>query len=275
MSAPEVSIVVPAHNEAESLEILAAEIRGALDGGGTSYELIVVDDGSTDATPAVLRRLAAADGRVRVVAQRRRAGQSAALAAGFRRARGAIVVTLDADLQNDPADIPRLLAELPGFGLVCGVRTGRRDGGLRRLSSRLANAVRNRVTGERIADVGCSLKACRADVLRRVPAFDGMHRFLPTLMRLEGARVKEVPVSHRPRLYGTTKYGVGNRLWRALADLAAVRWMQRRSLDRGLSEEIADWTTTPYGSPSASAARPSSSAASSSSGSPPSAARRA
>jgi dolichol-phosphate mannosyltransferase len=275
INAPEVSIVIPAHNEAESLEALAGEIRRALDGEGLAYEVIFVDDGSTDATPAALRRLAAADGRVRVVRQRRRAGQSAALDAGFRRARGAILVTLDADLQNDPADIPRLLAELPGHDLVCGVRTRRRDDWVRRVSSRLANGVRNRVTDERIADVGCSLKAYRAEVLRRVPMYDGMHRFLPTLLRLEGARVKEVPVAHRPRLHGETKYGIGNRLWKGIADLAAVRWMQRRWIDRGLSEEIADWTTTPYGSPSASAARPSSSAASSSSGSPPSAAGRA
>jgi glycosyltransferase involved in cell wall biosynthesis len=273
--APEVSIVVPARDEAESLEVLAGEIRGALDGSGLDYELIVVDDGSTDSTPEVLRRLAAVDGRVRVVRQRRRAGQSAALDAGFRHARGELVVTLDGDLQNDPADVPRLLAELADCDLVCGVRTERRDGWHRRASSRIANAVRNRVTGERIADVGCGLKAYRAEVLRRMPRFDGMHRFLPTLMRLAGARVKEVPVGHRPRLHGESKYGVGNRLWRALADLAAVRWMQRRALDRGISEEIADWTTTSYGSPSDSAARPYSSAASSSSGSPPSAARRA
>lgn len=277
INAPEVSIVVPAHNEAESLETLAGEIRRAMDGGpgGPAYELLFVDDGSTDRTPAVLRRLAEADGRVRVVRQRRRAGQSAALDAGFRRARGAVVVTLDADLQNDPADIPRLLSELPGYDLVCGVRTRRRDDWLRRASSRIANGVRNRLTDERIADVGCSLKAYRAEVLNRVPMYDGMHRFLPTLMRLAGARVKEVPVGHRPRLHGETKYGVGNRLWKGLADLAAVRWMQRRWIDRGLSEEILDWTETPYGSPSDSAVRPSSSAASSSSGSPPSAAGRA
>src|SRR5436305_931063 len=175
VSAPDLSIVVPAHNEAESLETLAGEIRRALD-GGFAYELIVVDDASTDATPEVLRALAAADSRVRVIRQRRRGGQSAALDAGFRRARGAVLVSLDADLQNDPADIPRLLAELPGYDLVCGVRTRRQDDWLRRVSSRLANGVRNRLTDERIADTGCSLKAYRAEVLRRVPMYDGMHR---------------------------------------------------------------------------------------------------
>jgi dolichol-phosphate mannosyltransferase len=273
--APEVSIVVPAHDEAESLEILAGEIRGALDGAGLDYEVIFVDDGSRDATPEVLRGLAAADRRVRVVRQRRRAGQSAALDAGFRRARGELVVTLDADLQNDPADIPRLLAALPGHDLVCGVRARRRDDWLRRVSSRIAGAVRNRMTGDRLADAGCSLRVYRAEILRRVPMYDGMHRFLPILLRLAGARVEEVPVSHRPRLHGSTKYGVGNRLWRGLADLAAVCWMQSRWIDRGLSEEIAPCAKTSCGSPSDSAVRPSSSAASSSSGSPPSASGRA
>jgi len=273
--APEISIVVPAHDEAESLEILAGEIRGALDGAGLDYEVIFVDDGSTDATLEVLHGLAAADRRVRVVRQRRRAGQSAALDAGFRRARGELVVTLDADLQNDPADIPRLLAALPGHDLVCGVRTRRRDDWLRRVSSRIAGAVRNRLTGDRLADAGCSLRVYRAEVLRRVPMYDGMHRFLPILLRLAGARVEEVPVSHRPRLHGAAKYGIANRLWRGLADLAAVCWMQRRWIDRGLSEEIAPCAKTSCGSPSDSAVRPSSSAASSSSGSPPSASGRA
>ncbi len=272
---PEVSLVIPARDEAESLERLAGEIRTALDPCGLAYEVLFVDDGSADATPGVLRRLAAADGRLRILRLRRSCGQSAALDAGFRRAAGAVIVTLDADLQNDPADIPRLLTALEGCDLVCGVRTSRQDGWLRRLSSRLANAVRNRATGERIADVGCSLRAIRADLLAAVPMYHGMHRFLPTLMRLAGARIRQVPVSHRPRLHGASKYGVANRLVRTLADLAAVRWMERRWIDRTLCEEIAEWTTTPYGSSSDSAAKASSSAASSSSGSPPSARKRA
>lgn len=272
---PDLSLVIPVFDEEENLPPLAAEIRAALDPAGLAYEVLFVDDGSTDDSPAVLRALAAADPRLRVVRLRRNAGQSAALEAGFRHARGAVVVTLDADLQNDPADIPRLLAELPGWDLVCGVRVERRDDWVRRASSRIANGVRNRLTRESITDVGCTLKAFRADVARGMPMFTGMHRFLPTLARLQGARVKEVAVNHRPRLHGVPKYGIGNRLWRALADLFAVRWMQKRWIDRRLAEEISDWTTTPYGSPSASSARPSSPSVSSSSGSPPSAVGRA
>jgi dolichol-phosphate mannosyltransferase len=272
---PEVSLVIPVFNEEENLRPLAAEIRGVLEPAGLDYEVVWVDDGSTDASPAVLRELAAAEPRLRVVRLHRNSGQSAALDAGFRHARGGVVVTLDADLQNDPADIPRLLAELAGWDLVCGVRVRRQDDWVRRVSSRIANGVRNRLTHESITDVGCTLKAFRAELLPGIPMFTGMHRFLPTLARLQGARVKEVAVNHRPRLHGMAKYGIGNRLWRALADLFAVRWMQKRWIDRRLAEEIADWTTTPYGSPSASSARPSSLPVSSSSGSPPSAVERA
>lgn len=277
MSIPRVSIVVPVYNEEESLPVLAAEIAAAM-AAAPDYELLLVDDGSTDGSPAVLARLAAADPRIRVLRLGRNSGQSAALAAGFAHARAPVTVTLDADLQNDPADIPRLLAELDaGWDVVCGVRTERQDTWVRRLSSRLANGVRNRLTHERVTDVGCTLRACRTEALRRVPVFKGMHRFLPTLLRMEGARVKEVPVRHRPRRYGEAKYGIGNRLWRGLADLFAVRWMQSRWIDRGNVEEVTPWhkSSTPSGSSSASSDRPSSSAASSSSGSPPSGTRRA
>jgi glycosyltransferase involved in cell wall biosynthesis len=236
---PELSLVVPVFNEAENLEPLWAEIRAALEPAHPRFEALFVDDGSTDASPAVLRRLAAGDRRLRVLRLRRNSGQSAAFDAGFRRARAPVVVTLDADLQNDPADIPRLLAELADCDVVCGVRARRRDSFVRRASSRIANGVRNRLTGESIADVGCSLKAYRAEFLGRIPMFTGMHRFLPTLLKLEGARVKEVPVAHRPRLHGVAKYGIGNRVFRALADLFAVRWMQRRWIARRDVEEVA------------------------------------
>jgi glycosyltransferase involved in cell wall biosynthesis len=272
----DVSLVIPVHNEEENLALLAAEIRAALDGSGRSYEVLWVDDASTDGSLAALGRIAVADPRARVLRLARSSGQSAALAAGFRNARGEVVVTLDADLQNDPADIPRLLAEMaetaetPGWDLVSGVRIRRRDDWVRRLSSRIANGVRNWATGERVSDSGCSLKAYRAEYLRRVPMFKGMHRFLPTLVRLDGARIKEMPVNHRPRLHGKTKYSIGNRIFRSLADLFAVRWMERRWIDRRLQEEITDWNPSTYGSSSASSANPSSSAVSSSSGSPPS-----
>jgi dolichol-phosphate mannosyltransferase len=267
--------VIPVYNEEENLPVLAAELHGALAGLGRSYEVIYVDDGSTDGSPEVLRQLAREDPTVRVIRQRRNHGQSAALDAGFRFARGGIVVTLDADLQNDPADIPRMLELMDCYDVVSGVRAKRRDTWVRKASSRIANRVRNRVTHDQVTDVGCTLRVSRTEYLRRIPMFTGMHRFLPTLLKMAGARTTEIPVNHRPRLHGQPKYGIGNRLWRALADLFAVRWMQKRWIDRQLSEEITDWNTATSGSSSASSARLSSSAASSSSGSPPSGKSRA
>ena len=270
---PEISLVIPVYNEEENLPVLAAEIRAALEPTGLAYEVIYVDDGSTDASPRVLADLAREDPRTRIVRQRRNSGQSAAFDAGFRHARGGIVVTLDADLQNDPADIPRLLERLDGFDVVNGVRTRRQDDWVRRISSKIANGVRNRVTHESVTDVGCTLRACRAEYLRRIPVFNGMHRFLPTLLRMEGARVTEVPVNHRPRLHGQPKYGIHNRLWRGIADLFGVRWLQKRWVDRNLSEEIDAWNTNSSGTSgpsSVSSDNPSSSPAFSSSGSPPS-----
>jgi dolichol-phosphate mannosyltransferase len=269
---PEISVVIPVYNEEENLPVLAAEIRAAMasvETAGRPYEVILVDDGSTDTSPAVMARLAREDPRIRILRQRRNSGQSAALDAGVRYARGGIVVTLDADLQNDPADIPRLLERMEGFDVVSGVRAKRRDTWVRRVSSKIANGIRNRVTHESVTDVGCTLRAMRIEYLRRIPVFNGMHRFLPTLLRMEGARVTEVPVNHRPRLHGQPKYNIRNRIFRALADLFGVRWMQTRWIDRGLAEEVDVWNTTPSGSSSGSSDRPSSSAASSSSGSPP------
>jgi glycosyltransferase involved in cell wall biosynthesis len=275
MAEPEVSLIVPVFNEEENLPVLAGEIEAAMAATPYAYEIVYVDDGSTDGSPEVLRRLADEEPRARILRLRRNSGLSAALDAGFRHARGEVLVSLDSDLQNDPADIPRLLAELAGCDVVCGVRARRRDDWLRRISSRVANAVRNWATAESIADVGCTLRAYRAEYVRRIPMFSGMHRFLPTLLRFEGARIKEVPVNHRPRLHGEPKYNVRNRIFKALADLMAVRWMRRRRIDRRLVEEIEGWSHTTYGSPSASPARPSSSPASSSSGSPPNAASAA
>src|SRR3989449_1806232 len=169
-----------------------------------------------------------------------RAGQTAAFAAGFRAARGCVAVTLDADLENDPADIPALLSELErsDAAAVVGYRVDRRDSGWKRLQSRIANGVRNRLNRETIRDTGCSLKAFRADAARELPLFNGMHRFLPTLIKMQGGRVSEVPVRHRPRRFGRTKYGMWNRVFRSLADAFAVRWMQRRALRYRIREEL-------------------------------------
>lgn len=270
---PNLSLVVPLYNEAESLPPLTREIARALEPLSLSWEMIYVDDGSTDESLQVLRRLAADDPRLRIFCLERNCGQSAALAAGFHHARGPIVVTLDADLQNDPADIPKLLETLAETGaeVVCGIRSRRRDSWLRRVSSKVANAVRNRLTADRVTDVGCTLRACRRDLLLEVPMFDGMHRFLPTLLKMAGARVVEIPVNHRPRLHGRPKYNIRNRIWRSLVDLFAVCWMQRRWIDRRLVEEVSpSWTpqpSKPSGSASDSSGKPSSPPVSSSSGS--------
>jgi glycosyltransferase involved in cell wall biosynthesis len=234
----QLSVVVPLFNEEECIEPLIEEIHEVLDGYGKSYEILLVDDASGDRSAEILSSLATSDPRLRVVRHRKNLGQSAALVSGFDRVRGEIVITLDADLQNDPADIPRLLAKLDHFDVVCGVRTNRQDDRIRKLSSKIANAVRNRLTHDSITDVGCSLRVCRTPFLANLPTFDGMHRFLPTLLKLNGARVTEIPVNHRPRAAGESKYGVGNRLWRGIADLLAVRWIRRRFIDRSQAQEI-------------------------------------
>ena len=225
---PDLSAVVPAYNEVESLPPLFSELRAALDATGRTWELIVVDDGSTDGTREALEAEAARDGRVRAVVLERNAGQSAALAAGLVRARGEVIVTLDADLQNDPADQPRLLAALEHADVVSGVRAKRRDTWVRRVSSRIANAVRRGVLKDPVTDIGCSFKVYRREVLEGLPMFVGVHRFLPALCVFRGARFAEVELHHRARAHGVSKYGVGNRLWRGIADLVGVQWLKTR-----------------------------------------------
>lgn len=226
----DLSLVIPVFNERDNLEPLVGEIGASLAGSGWRYEVILVDDGSNDGSDAVLARLRPLHPELRVVRFARNAGQTAAIDAGFRRARGGVVVTLDADLQNDPADIPRLVRELDGWDAVVGVRARRRDTLVRRVSSRIANYVRNRLSDETIADTGCSLKAYRREALGSLKLYRGMHRFLPTLLKMEGRRVREFPVGHRPRVHGDSKYGIGNRLVPSFVDLLAVRWMKKRAL---------------------------------------------
>jgi len=228
--APHLSVVIPVYEEEDSLAPLHGELDAALRGVAGGVEILYVDDGSRDASLARLREIAARDPRVRVVALDGNHGQSAAFEAGFRHARGEVVATLDADGQNDPADLPLLLAHLDEADVVNGVRAGRHDSIARKLSSRIANGFRNRMTHESVSDVGCSLRVMRRAYLDRVKLWRGMHRFLPTLLRLEGARIVEVPVSHRPRRHGTSKYGIRNRLFAGFVDVFAVRWMQKRAL---------------------------------------------
>jgi dolichol-phosphate mannosyltransferase len=236
-TSPALSVVIPAYNEAPNVEPCYRELVEVLAAGGRAFEVVFVDDGSTDDTAAAVRRLARADPRVRLLRFRRNAGQTAALDAGFRAARGAVVVTMDADLQNDPRDIPRLLAALAGQDAVCGWRVDRRDPWTKRLASRVANPVRNWFTRDGVHDTGCSLKAFRREALQRLHLYRGMHRFLPALLQMEGFRVAEIPVSHRPRRAGVSKYGNWRRLWTGVADLWAVRWMARRRLGYELEQE--------------------------------------
>jgi glycosyltransferase involved in cell wall biosynthesis len=194
------------------------------------FEIIYVDDGSTDGSSQLLDRLAAEHASVIVLHFDRNYGQTSAFDAGFKRSTGALVVTMDGDLQNDPADIGTLLAYTEKYDLVCGWRTERHDSLTRKISSRVANAVRSAVTGDHVHDTGCSLKVFRREVVDRLQLFVGMHRFFPALALMHGFTVTEVPVRHHPRMHGLSKYGVGNRLFKGLYDLLAVRWMQDRVL---------------------------------------------
>ncbi|MBL8863345.1 MAG: glycosyltransferase family 2 protein [Planctomycetes bacterium] len=225
-----ISVVVPVFDEEQNLRPLQAEITAALDLLGEPAEIVYVDDGSRDGSLAVLLELWRADPRVRIVQFARNAGQTAAMAAGFDHARGAIVVTLDADLQNDPADIPRLVARLrDGFDVVAGWRKQRHDGFvLRRLPSLVANRLIAAVTGVAIHDTGCTLKAFRREVVRNLPIYAEQHRFLPAMSAGSGARVAELVVNHRPRRFGRSKYGLG-RATRVLLDLLSVQLISQFS----------------------------------------------
>jgi dolichol-phosphate mannosyltransferase len=230
---PDVSVVVPCHNEAANLRALVAEIHRALDPVGLSYEVIVTDDASADDSWKVLKDLAAADPRLRVQRFAANCGESAASWAGMQAARGATIVTIDADLQNDPADIPRLLAGLERADCVCGTRVGSRgegDGLVRIASSRIANWVRTRLSGDDTTDAGCTYRAFRRECIARIRFFKGMHRFLPTLIRMDGFTVTEVPVANRPRVSGESHYGIRNRVFSSFVDLLAVRWMRSRDV---------------------------------------------
>jgi glycosyltransferase involved in cell wall biosynthesis len=230
------SVVVPVYDEADNVEPLHREIDAALAGVEGGVEFIYVDDGSRDGSGDRLLELAKRDQRVRVIRFDANHGQSAALDAGFRAVEGEFTVTLDADLQNDPADIPRLLEALDRADVVNGVRMKRRDSLVRKISSRVANGFRNWATRESVTDVGCSLRVMRSSYLRRVKLYRGLHRFLPTLLRMEGATIAEVPVNHRMRRHGVSKYGISNRLFVGIVDVFAVRWMQNRALRYRIEE---------------------------------------
>jgi glycosyltransferase involved in cell wall biosynthesis len=229
--APAVSVVVPVFNEEANMPNLQAELRSAL--AGLDHEIIFVDDGSTDQSVAKIENAP----HVRVLRFEKNAGQSAALFAGLNAARGAIIVTIDSDLQNDPADVSRLLVEIShGADLVCGYRQKRKDTMIKRLTSRIANFVRSRYTRDGVRDTGCTLKAMRRECVSALIPFKGMHRFIPALVKGAGFHVVEVPVNHRPRKFGESKYGFGNRALRATIDMFGVRWLLSRRLNYKLRD---------------------------------------
>lgn len=225
------SVVVPVFNERDNLQALVDAVIPVMEKLAGGFELLLVDDGSSDGSSEELDRLAAADPRARALHFIRNFGQSAAIEAGIQHALGEVIVLIDADLQTDPADIPKLLPLLEKSDAVVGVRQQRKDTWWRRFSSRFANGVRNRLTREDIADTGCPLKVIRAAAARRLRMWNGAHRFIPTMLRMEGFTVTQVPVSHRDRTAGVSKYGTLDRAFRGLRDALGVRWLQDRHLD--------------------------------------------
>jgi dolichol-phosphate mannosyltransferase len=236
----DLSVVIPVYNEEENLPLLWPELRGVLEAERLSFEVVFVDDGSRDRSAEIIRGLRDGDRRVRLVRLKVNAGETAATDAGFKAARGRLVVTMDADLQNDPHDIPGLLRHLGQWDAVTGWRVNRGEGDslVRRVSSRVANWARNRISDEAIQDSGCTFRAFRRECLRGLTLYRGFHRFIPTLLRMRGYNVLEVPVRNRPRRFGQSKYGVLNRLFVATADLLAVRWMKSRTLHYEVAEDL-------------------------------------
>jgi dolichol-phosphate mannosyltransferase len=227
---PHLSLVIPAYNEQETIDALLKRVGEALPAIGQPFEVIIVDDGSTDQTPQLLKSAMEKLPWLRVLRLVRNSGQSAAIDAGFKAARGEIIATIDADLQNDPEEIPRLLPMLNGYDMITGWRRDRHDTGMRRIQSKIANRIRNWLSEETIQDSASSLKIYRRHCLDGLKLFNGMHRFLPTLVKMRGYTVAEIPVKHSARYAGTAKYGLRNRALRAFIDLLAVRWMKKRYL---------------------------------------------
>jgi dolichol-phosphate mannosyltransferase len=231
LAAPAVSIVVPVRNEADNIAPLVAEIVAALDGRWV-YEIVYVNDGSTDATPARLAALMEQHAHLRQIRHAASSGQSAAVRSGVRAARGAIVATLDGDGQNNPAFLPDLILAIENggvrIGLAAGQRVGRKDTGFKKMQSRIANGVRNAILRDGTRDTGCGLKAFRREVFLSLPYFDGLHRFLPALVRREGFDIAYVDVIDRPRRSGVSNYGFFDRLWIGIMDLLGVWWLIRR-----------------------------------------------
>ncbi len=233
----QLSVVVPVYNEAENLLILAGEIKEAIK-NYKNKEIIFVDDQSIDESLSIIKEIKInnKDLNIRIICRTKRGGLSAALATGFLAANGDIIISIDGDLQNDPADIPKLVSYIGEYDVAIGWRRERHDPLIKKISSKVANFIRNNVTHENIHDTGCTLKAYKREFLLKLKLFDGLHRFLPTLLKLEGAKVIEVPVTHRERRFGKSKYHLFNRLIGPMIDLFAVHWMQKRHIDLSAKE---------------------------------------
>jgi len=234
----EISVVVPVYNEEANLPILVPKLVEVFKNLGSVHEMIFVDDGSSDGSRRLLKEMASQVPSLRWVGLKQNRGLSTALLAGMREAQGRIIVTLDSDLQNDPEDIPRLLNYLDRYDMATGWRQKREDPWLKRIASRIANSVRNRLSGERINDSACTLRVFKRECLQDIPIFNGMHRFMSTLVKMRGYRIVEVPVTHHPRKYGESKYNIRNRMWRSFVDLLAVRWMKGRRIQYDIEERM-------------------------------------
>ncbi len=234
---PELSVVIPVKDEEENILPMVEEIRAAAADWPWSWEIVFVDDGSGDATWDRIKQARATEPRIRAVRFKKNCGQTSGVQAGVRHARGSICVTLDGDCQNDPGDIAKMVGAMSDADIVMGWRTTRNDSAWRRFQSRFANGFRNMMTGETVHDIGCAIKAFDRKKMLEIPLFEGMHRFMPTLFRYKGWRVAEIPVNHRARTRGITKYGMWNRAFKALRDLFAVRWMSRRMIRYELRDD--------------------------------------
>jgi dolichol-phosphate mannosyltransferase len=232
----DISIVAPVYNEEENLPILVAQLVDVLKPLGKSYEMIFVDDASTDRSRSLLKEMISRYPQIRVLGFKKNCGETAAGAAGLKAARGDVVITIDADLQNDPKDIPMLLDCLKTYDMVTGWRQKRDDSWVKRITSKIANRIRNTLSGETIRDSGCTYRAYKRECLENIKLYKGMHRFMPTLVKMEGFRVIEVPIAHHPRQFGVSKYTTWNRMWRAFVDLLAVRWMKSRHIRYEIEE---------------------------------------